>query len=244
MYASGLGASRGTKLLMRQAYMVTRTSERLAVARRMYEMRFPDEATTGLTMQQLRGREGARVRKIYRQEADRTGVPWTRREYKHGDPNAAGDDVNRLLSMANSVLYGICHAVITGIGASPALGFVHTGSAVSFVLDIADLYKADYTIPLAFDLAAANLKTERDARIGLRERAVEGKLMPRIVHDIKVLLAPEEPDLIDRELVALWDDADGEITGGINWGEDVLDEERYLAVIGPLTDVAESNPPS
>lgn len=85
--------------------MVTRTSERLAVARRMYEMRFPDEAVAGLTMQQLRGREGARVREIYRQEAEHTGVPWTRREYKYGDPNAAGDDLNWLLSMANSVLW-------------------------------------------------------------------------------------------------------------------------------------------
>lgn len=244
MYASGLGASRGTKLLMRQAYMVTRTSERLAVARRMYEMRFPDEPTTGLTMQQLRGREGARVRKIYRQESERTGVPWTRREYQHGDPQAVGDDINRLLSMAHSVLYGICHAVIAGIGASPALGFVHTGSAISFVLDIADLYKADYTIPLAFDLAAAGLTTERDARIGLRERAVAGKLMPQIVRDIKRLLAPDETDLIDRELLALWDESEGEITGGINWDDDILDEERYLAVIGPLTDTSDETPAS
>ena len=242
MYAGGLGASRGTKLLMRQAYMVTRTSERLSVARRMYEMRFPDEATSGLTMQQLRGREGARVRKIYRQESERTGVPWTRREYKHGDPTAVGDDVNRLLSMANSVLYGICHAVIAGIGASSALGFVHTGSAISFVLDIADLYKADFTIPLAFDLAAAGQVTERDARIGLRDRAVAGKLMSRVVHDIKHLLAPDETDLIDRELVALWDEAAGDVTGGVNWSEDILDEERYLAVVGPHTDIAEQNP--
>jgi CRISPR-associated protein Cas1 len=242
MYASGLGASRGSHLLLRQAYLVTRTSERLTVARRMYDMRFPDEVTNGLTMQQLRGHEGARVRKIYRENSARTGVPWKRREYKHGDPDATGDDVNRLLSMANSVLYGICHAVIAGIGASPALGFVHTGSAISFVLDIADLYKADYTIPLAFDLAAAGLVTERDARIGLRERASAGKLMPQIVRDIKQLLVPEETDLVDRDLLALWDERDGQIEGGTNWSEDILDEERYLAVIGPTLDTPDGNP--
>ena len=241
MYASGLGASRGSHLLLRQAYLVTRTSERLTVARRMYDMRFPDEVTTGLTMQQLRGREGARVRKLYRENSARTGVPWKRREYKHGDPDATGDDVNRLLSMANSVLYGICHAVIAGIGASPALGFVHTGSAISFVLDIADLYKADYTIPLAFDLAAAGLVTERDARIGLRDRASAGKLMPQIVRDIKQLLIPDETDLIDRDLLALWDERDGQIEGGTNWSEDILDEERYLAVIGPTFDTPDGN---
>lgn len=242
MYACGLGASRGSKLLLRQAYLVTRTPERLAVARRMYDLRFPDEPTGGLTMQQLRGREGARVRTVYRQHSTRTGVPWHRREYKHGDPFAVGDDVNRLLSAANSILYGICHAVIAGIGASPALGFVHTGSAVSFVLDIADLYKAEITIPLAFDLAAAGLTTERDARIGVRERAVATKLMPRIVRDVKQLLAPDEDDLIDRELLALWDESDGEVTGGVNWNDDVMDEEHYLTVVGPTFDKPEQEP--
>lgn len=240
LYASGLGASRGSHLLLRQAYLVTRTTERLAVARKMYDMRFPDETTAGLTMQQLRGREGARVRRLYRDHSERTGIAWKRREYKHGDPDAAGDDVNRLLSMANSVLYGICHSVIAGIGASPALGFVHTGSAISFVLDIADLYKAEYTIPLAFDLAAAGLVTERDARVGLRERAANGKLMPRIVRDIKQLLIPDETDLIDRDLLALWDESGGQLEGGVNWGEDILDEERYLAVIGPTFDKPEA----
>ena len=132
--------------------------------------------------------------------------------------------------------------MITGIGASPALGFVHTGSAISFVLDIADLYKADYTIPLAFDLAAAGLATERDARIGLRERASAGNLMPQIVRDIKQLLVPDETDLIDRDLLALWDEQDGQIEGGTNWGEDILDEERYLAVIGPTFDKPDGNP--
>lgn len=151
MYASGLGPSRGSGLVMRQAYLVTRTRERLAVARRMYGMRFPGEDVSEATMQQLRGREGARVKQIYRDQAHRTGIKWSSRSYRPGEPFAAGDDINRLLSAGHSCLYGICHAAIVGIGASPALGFVHTGGALSFVLDIADLYKAEYTIPLAFD---------------------------------------------------------------------------------------------
>jgi CRISPR-associated protein Cas1 len=155
---------------MRQAYLVSRTRERLDVARRMYQMRFPDDDVTGLTMQQLRGREGARIKKVYRAESARTGVSWTGREYIPGRPLAAGDDVNRLLSAGHSCLYGMCHAAIVGLGASPALGFVHTGGATSFVLDIADLYKAEYTIPLAFDLAARRLNSERDARTAFRPR--------------------------------------------------------------------------
>jgi CRISPR-associated protein Cas1 len=123
MYAAGLGPSRGSTLILKQAYLVSRTNERLAVARRMYAMRFPDEDVAGLTMQQLRGREGARVKKIYRAHSARTGVPWTGREYKPGQPFDAGNDVNRLLSAGHSCLYGICHAAIVGLGASPALGF-------------------------------------------------------------------------------------------------------------------------
>jgi CRISPR-associated protein Cas1 len=235
-YASGLGPSRGGELLLRQAYLVTRTKERLAVARRMYAMRFPGEDVSALTMQQLRGREGARVKKIYRENSARTGVPWDGRLYKPGQPFAAGDDVNRLLSAGHSCLYGVCHAAIVGIGASPALGFVHTGGATSFVLDIADLYKADYTIPLAFDLAARGLTTERDARTAFRDKVTDGKLMARIVQDIKALLLDESRELTDEDLHELWDDKLGSVPGGVNWASayaDSVDESIFVAVSGP-----------
>ncbi|MFC8996293.1 type I-E CRISPR-associated endonuclease Cas1e [Streptomyces rochei] len=217
LYATGTSTARGSQLQLRQAWLVTRPKERVAVARRMYDMRFPGEDTASLTLQQLRGREGTRIRRLYTQHADRTGVPWTKRDYKPGDAFAAGDDVNRLLSAANSALYGICHAAVTGLGASPALGFVHTGNALSFVLDIADLYKAEFTIPLAFDLAAQGLTSERDARTALRDTAIRGKLLPRIVADIKQLLAPDDGDLPDEALGALWDDGDSMVIGGRNW---------------------------
>nr|MDT0661567.1 type I-E CRISPR-associated endonuclease Cas1e [Micromonospora sp. DSM 115978] len=235
-YASGLGPSRGGELLLRQAYLVTRTKERLAVARRMYAMRFPGEDVSGLTMQQLRGREGARIKKIYREQSARTGVPWDGRLYKPGQPFAAGDDVNRLLSAGHSCLYGVCHAAIVGIGASPALGFVHTGGATSFVLDIADLYKADYTIPLAFDLAVRGLTTERDARTAFRDKVTDGKLMARIVRDIKTLLLDEGQALTDEDLHELWDDKLGSVPGGVNWASayaDSVDENIFVAVSGP-----------
>lgn len=235
MYASGLGPSRGSQLLMRQAYLVTRTRERLAVARRMYGMRFPDEDVEGLTMQQLRGREGARVKRLYRMHSQRTGVAWSAREYKPGEPFAAGDDINRLLSAGHSCLYGVSHAAIVGIGASPALGFVHTGSAISFVLDIADLYKAEYTIPMAFDLAAQGHVSERDARTAFRDRVADGKLMSRIVRDIKDLLLGEgvEPETEDAHL--LWDEAEGAVPGGVNWASE-LEAGVFVGVTGPETD--------
>jgi len=227
LYASGLGPSRGSHFLQRQAYLVSRRDERLAVARRMYGMRFPGEDVSKSTMQQLRGREGTRVRRLYREHSKRTGVPWDKREYRAGRPFEAGDDVNRLLSMVNSCLYGICHAAIVGVGASPGLGFVHTGSALSFVHDVADLYKAEFTIPLAFDLAAAGRTEEGDARRAFRDKLVDGKLLARIVNDVRDLLRSptSETEEATAERNELWDERVGVVVGGRNWSANDEDQD-------------------
>ncbi|GIF04420.1 type I-E CRISPR-associated endonuclease Cas1e [Actinoplanes siamensis] len=239
LYASGLGPSRGAALIHRQAYLVTRAPHRLAVARAMYAKRFPGEDVSGLNMQQLRGREGARVKKIYRQHSVRTKVPWQGREYKPGQPFEAGDDINRLLSAGHACLYAICHAAIVGIGASPALGFVHTGGATSFVLDIADLYKAEYTIPLAFDLAAAGHTDERKIRLAFRDKVADGKLMAQVVKDIKELLLDGSDNATEEDANLLWDERAGAVPGGINWAGDYaddFDDDAYIGVSGPEID--------
>lgn len=236
MYAAGLGPSRSSELLIRQAYLVTRTKERLDVARRMYTMRFPEQDVTDLTMQQLRGREGARVKKLYRAHSTRTGIPWNGRVYKPGQPFEAGDDVNRLLSAGHSCLYAVCHAAIVGIGASPGLGFIHTGGATSFVLDIADLYKADYTIPLAFDLAADGHTSERDIRTAFRDKVANGRLMTRVVRDIKDLLVGEGTEPADTDVNDLWDECAGAVPGGVNWANEYASndtDEAFIAISGP-----------
>lgn len=198
----------------------------------MYQRRFPNEDVSNATMQQLRGREGARVRALYREHSQRTGVPWTKREYIPGDAFAAGDDVNRALSAANTCLYGLCHAVIAGLGASPGLGFVHTGGSTSFVNDIADLYKAEATIPLAFDLAAVGATEERDVRHAFRDRAKDGRLLHRIINDISDLLAPSTTADTDRN--HLWDDAGGVVEGGRNY------QLHHQTVTGPRVPSSDS----
>lgn len=232
MYASGVGMSRGSELVMRQAYLVSRSSERLGVARKMYEMRFAGEDVSHLNMQQLRGREGYRVKRLYRENSTRTGVAWSGRVYLAGQPFDAGDDINRVLSAGHSCLYGICHAAIVGIGASPALGFVHTGGAISFVLDVADLYKAEYTIPLAFELVAKRLVDERDVRTAFRDRVADGRLMARIVKDVKDLLLGEGRELLDADEHHLWDERAGAVPGGINWAQRLADNETTEALVG------------
>lgn len=240
LYASGVGPSRSSHLLVRQAHLVSHPHDRIAVARRMYAMRFPDEDVSGLTMQQLRGREGYRVKRLYGEHSKRTGVPWERRDYLPGRPDEAGDDVNRLLSAGNACLYGLSHAVIVGLGASPGLGFVHTGSALSFALDVADLYKGETTIPLAFSLAARGRTDERDMRRAFRDIVRDGKLLQRAIGDVKSLLEGTEVRAVHVGEAGLWDEKLGSVHSGVDWsGENDL-AEGHMVVSGP--DLGEEEP--
>ncbi|MEO6703398.1 MAG: type I-E CRISPR-associated endonuclease Cas1e [Jatrophihabitantaceae bacterium] len=225
-YAHGRSLAKTAKLLQAQAERVTNRNERLAVAREMYRMRFPGEDDVSqLTMQQLRGREGARVRRCYRQHSERTGVEWTKRDYETTDW-AGGSPVNMALSAANTSLYGIVHAVIVSLGCSPGLGFVHTGHERSFVYDIADLYKAEITIPAAFDIAASGYPDIGSAaRRVVRDRVHASHLLERCVRDIQTLLLGEDGagDLIEEaDVVWLWDGADRQVTAGLSYSDPSL----------------------
>lgn len=221
-YAHGRSLAKTSRLLEAQAERVTNRNDRLKVARQMYSMRFPDEDVSGLTMQQLRGREGARVRKCYREHAERTGVQWSRREYDTADWDM-GSPVNQALSAANTGLYGIVHAVIVSLGCSPGLGFVHTGHERSFVYDIADLYKAEISIPIAFDIASSDLADiGAAARRAVRDRVHSGHVVERCVQDIQtLLLGDDEPGQAfeEADVVWLWDGADRQVAGGISYGD-------------------------
>lgn len=222
-YAHGRSLAQSSKLLAAQAELVSNRSSRLGVARRMYAMRFDDEDTSGLTMQQLRGREGARVRRCYREQAKLHGVEWGNRRY---DPRdfTSGDPINQALSAAHTALYGLAHAVIVALGASPGLGFVHTGHARSFVYDIADLYKAEYSIPCAFEVAAGDFQDiGAETRRAMRDRFHDGTLMERCARDVRCLLLPEEPEADDEaanvDVIQLWADGGRTVPGGVAYGD-------------------------
>lgn len=225
-YAHGRPLGRTNRLLEAQARAVSMRDSRLAVARAMYAMRFPGEDTSGMTMQQLRGREGARVRRCYREHAERTGVEWVRRDY---DPNdfAASDDVNKALSAATTCLYGLAHSVIAALGCSPGLGFIHTGHDRSFVYDIADLYKAEFAIPIAFDIAAEGVDDIPGAtRRAVRDRIYAERLLPRCAQDIRTLLLPEDRDDEsgwEADVVYLWDDRGSAVAGARSYEDSTED---------------------
>ncbi|RHW25828.1 type I-E CRISPR-associated endonuclease Cas1 [Nocardioides immobilis] len=221
-YAHGRPLAQSSRLLQAQAAAVTNQSSRLHVARAMYGLRFPEEDVAGATMQQLRGREGARVRRLYRAHAERTGVPWTKRDYDMKD-FGSGNAVNQALSAATTCLYGITHAVIVALGCSPGLGFVHTGHTRSFVYDIADLYKAEIAIPVAFDIAASDSEDiPRDTRRAVRDAVRGGHLLTRCARDVRqLLLPPEEVEDQDWNVVSLWDGGNRTVAGGTLYEEDI-----------------------
>lgn len=224
-YGHGRTLTSSSRLIDAQARLVSQTSTRLVVARQMYSMRFPNEDIDGLTMQQLRGREGARVRNAYRDAADATGVEWRRRDYVRDDFTAS-DDINQAISAATTCLYGLCHSVIVALGASPALGFIHTGHQRSFVFDVADLYKAELAIPTAFRVVSTSDLEDLpgDVRRTMRDVIADAHLLGRCARDVRRLLlqteAAEEDPSSDWDVVHLWDDREGTVEGGRDYGDE------------------------
>lgn len=222
-YAHGRPLARTSRLLEAQAQLVTNQSSRLKVAREMYAMRFPGEDCGGLTMQQLRGREGARVRRLYREHAEEHGVEWKSRKYKPDDFEGS-DDLNMALSAATACLYGVVHAVTVALGCSPALGFVHTGHDRSFVFDIADLYKMELAVPVAFQVVAEGSEDiGADVRRAMRDAMYEARLMARCARDLHQLLGSSgeaDSDFL-ADIVEIWDTR-GRVAAGQNFSEDDL----------------------
>jgi CRISPR-associated protein Cas1 len=233
-YAMGIGETRSALNLQRQARLWAAPNLRLQVVRQMYQSRFSEMLDPALTLQQIRGREGIRVREAYAQASRDYGVEWRGRSYARSDWTSS-DPVNRALSAANSCLYGICHAAILSAGYSPALGFIHTGKQLSFVYDIADLYKADLTIPAAFAaVAESGPGLEGRVRRHLRELFYERKLLARVVDDIARVLTVDGMDEADTQGETatqafdddpalpggIWDTEQHTVEGGINYGDE------------------------
>ncbi|MGE4405168.1 type I-E CRISPR-associated endonuclease Cas1e [Pseudomonas sp.] len=199
LYASGQpGGARADRLLY-QAKLALDDELRLKVVRKMYELRFQEPAPARRSVEQLRGIEGARVRETYKLLAKQYGVDWRARNYDRQQWDAA-DIPNRCLSAATSCLYGIAEAAVLAAGYAPAVGFIHTGKPLSFVYDIADLFKFETVVPLAFRIAAKSPpQPERDVRLGCRDLFRSSKILAKIIPTIEEVLSaggispPEAP---------------------------------------------------
>ena len=210
-----------TKWLHLQAEQWADKNKRTETARRLYRLRFTDDhLTDDKTVDQLRGMEGHRVKNAYRTMSQRYGIPF-RRAYNPQD-YAASDPVNQALTTANQVLYGVVHSVVAALGASPALGFIHTGGQASFVYDIADLYKLEIAVPAAF--SAAKLDDPGPAvRRSMRKNWRMLHLTRRVVADIQHVLDPAGHERIqpthseEDGVVRLWSPERGPLEAGVNY---------------------------
>jgi CRISPR-associated protein Cas1 len=195
LYSAGQpGGARSDKLLY-QAKLALNEDLRLKVVRKMYALRFGEESPSRRSVEQLRGIEGARVKKTYQLLAKRYGVEWKGRNYDQKEWESA-DIPNRCLSAATACLYGVTEAAVLAAGYAPAIGFVHTGKPLSFVYDIADIVKFDTVVPVAFKIAAqAPHNPERMVRQACRDIFRESKLLDRIIPMINDVLdaAGEKP---------------------------------------------------
>lgn len=203
LYASGQpGGARSDRLLY-QAKLALDDSLRLKVVREMYSRRFGEEAPLKRSVDQLRGIEGARVRALYGLMAQQHGIQWGRRDYDPSNWNLS-DPLNQAISAANHCLYGICEAAVLAAGYAPAIGFIHSGKPLSFVYDIADLFKFDTVVPAAFRAVAQKVPDPANAvRRMCRDAFRETRLLGKLIPTIEDVLAAGEIDPPERHTEAV-----------------------------------------
>ncbi len=218
-YAGGSPLSGDTKLLLAQARIVSNPHLRLEAAKRMFNIRYPEEDVTSCSIRQLLGKEGRKVYECYRRLAEEYHIPWNGRDY---DPNnfSRNDSLQNALSCANACLYGICYAVIFSLGLSPGLGIVHTGMEKSFVLDIADLYKEIIAFPVAFrETANGASDIDRRIRMAMRDLIKEKRFLKVMVSDLAFILGEQNMTQENTDgRNNLWAGYRNAIRGGTQYG--------------------------
>ncbi|MGH8729639.1 MAG: type I-E CRISPR-associated endonuclease Cas1e [Burkholderiales bacterium] len=192
LYSAGQpGGARADRLLY-QARLALDPALRLKVVRKMYAMRFGEDPPARRSVEQLRGIEGVRVRELYKRIARKYGIEWKARNYDTEDWDR-GDVPNRCLSSATACLYGVTEAAVLAAGYAPAVGFIHTGKPLSFVYDIADVYKFETVVPVAFRIAAQTpANPEQQVRLGCRDIFRQTNLLERIIPGIEEVLSAGE----------------------------------------------------
>jgi CRISPR-associated protein Cas1 len=212
VYSAGRpGGARSDRLLY-QARLALDPEARMKVVRKMYAMRFKEEPPAGYSADQLRTLEGQRVRALYQLLAKQYGVAWTARQYNPKDWDGS-DTVNLCLSAATACLYGVTEAAVLAAGYSPAIGFLHSGKPLSFVYDIADLFKFDTVVQAAFQVAAKEPpNADRAVRLLCRDAFRRSRILYKIIPAIDEVLAaggmdvPEAPP--EAQPIAIPDDTD------------------------------------
>lgn len=188
-FASGITPTSNTRNFLKQVQAAADSEKSLQVAKRMFARRFPGVDLRGKTLQEMMGMEGTRVRMLYARKASQYAVRWKGRRFTPGRIEDS-DTPNRILTAANAALYGILCSSVHAMGFSPHIGFIHSGSPLPFIYDMADLYKENLCIDLAFSMTA-ELNGQYDRQrvaVAFRQRVLDSKLLESIGGDIEEML--------------------------------------------------------
>lgn len=214
-YATGRRGEVSSQNFLKQALYWADKEKHLDVVKKMYTKRFPDMQVGAMSLGRMRGAEGKRVSNLYKQMSEKYGVPWNGRKYDYNNQDNQ-DDINRMISIGNNLLYNVCHAIILTVGLSPELGFIHTGHMRSFVWDVADMYKHEVVLPAAFDAIACH-EDESFLRSSIREQLWCDHYVKRIVSDLYFLFDIERGQgFTVTVLPELWN-GNGSVAGGRNY---------------------------
>jgi len=188
-YSVGHTPTADTRNFRRQMELACDQNKALEVARRTFSVRFPVAELAGKNLKEMMGMEGYRVRRLYDESAKKYGVGWQGRLFQPGK-FALSDMTNKILTSANAALYGILLSSIYALGYSPHIGFIHSGSPLPFVYDMADLYKEGLCIDLAFSvtLEMAGKYDKATVASEFRKRVIDMDLLAKIPGDIDYVL--------------------------------------------------------
>lgn len=188
-YAVGQSPTADSRNFRYQMSLACDEQKSLEIARRFFARRFPEADLTGKVLKEMMGMEGYRVKQLYEQKAVAYNIGWRGRNYIPGKFEM-GDVTNQIMTACNAALYGILTSAIYSMGYSPHIGFIHSGSPLPFVYDMADLYKEYLCVDLAFsqtlDMAGKYNKSKISA--AFRKRVIEMNLLEKIGQDIKQIL--------------------------------------------------------
>lgn len=187
-YAVGESPTADTRNMRRQLQLAFDKEKSLEVARRMFARRFPDVDLAGKKLKEMMGMEGARVRRLYEEMSEKYHVGWKGRSYIPGKFEMS-DLTNQILTSSNTALYALLSSAIYTMGYSPHIGFIHSGSPLPFVYDLADLYKEKLCVDLSFSLTLDMAGKYNKYRVSseFRQRVLDTHLLENIKSDIDQL---------------------------------------------------------
>src|SRR6056297_404461 len=179
-YAVGQSPTADTRNFRKQVQLAADKKASVEVARRMFQRRFPSADLRGKSLKEMMGMEGHRVSKLYEEMAGKYNVGWKGRSYKPGKFELS-DITNQILTSTNAALYGILTSAVYSMGYSPHIGFIHSGSPLPFVYDLADLYKEKLCIDTAFSLTLemGGLYNKYLVASEFRKRVIDSRLLDK-----------------------------------------------------------------